>query len=91
MDIVERRILTLTSVGHFFTHFTMLMFPPLATTIARDLGIGLDEVFSMSFMMYLFYGLGAVPWGYVSDRWSPRLSLATGMILAGFGLIGLLP
>jgi hypothetical protein len=88
MDIVERRILTLTSVGHFFTHFTMLMFPPLATTIARDLGIGLDEVFSMSFMMYLFYGLGAVPWGYVSDRWSPRLSLATGMILAGFGLIG---
>lgn len=88
MDIVERRILTLTSIGHFFTHFTMLMFPPLATTIARDLGIGLDDVFSMSFMMYLFYGLGAVPWGYISDRWNPRLSLATGMILAGFGLLG---
>lgn len=66
----------------------MLMFPPLATTIARDLGIGLDEVFSVSFLMYLFFGLGAVPWGYISDRWSPRLTMAAGMIMAGVGLVG---
>jgi predicted MFS family arabinose efflux permease len=66
----------------------MLMFPPLVTTIARDLGVGLDQVFSMSFLMYLLYGLGAVPWGYLSDRWSPRLSMAAGMMIAGAGLAG---
>ncbi len=88
MDPTERRILTFTSISHFFTHFTMLLFPPLATTIARDLGMGLEQVFSISFMMYLLYGLGATPWGYLADRWNPRLVLAFGLVLAGIGMIG---
>jgi len=88
MDINERRILTFTSIGHFFTHFTMLLFPPLATTIALDSGLGLDRVFSISFLMYLFYGLAAIPWGYLSDRWNPRFVLACGIVIAGFGLLG---
>jgi len=87
MDQDERRILTFTSIGHFFTHFTMLLFPPLATTIALDLGMELDQVFSLSFLMYLFYGLAAIPWGLLADRWNPRLVLASGIILAGVGLL----
>ena len=88
MDSTERRILGFTGISHFFAHFTMLLFPPLATTIARDLGTGLDEVFSVSFLMYLCYGLGAIPWGFISDRWNPRMALASGIILAGAGLAG---
>jgi len=88
MDSNERRILTFTSIGHFFTHFTMLLFPPLVTTIARDLGMELDEAFSISFLMYLLYGVCAIPWGFLADRWNPRFALALGIILAGIGLIG---
>ena len=88
MDTIERRILTFTSIGHFFTHFTMLLFPPLATTIARDLGLELDRVFFISFLMYLLYGVGAMPWGYLADRWNPRLVLVSGIIMAGIGLVG---
>lgn len=88
MDINERRILAFTGIGHFFTHFTMLLFPPLVTTIARDLGMELGEVFSISFLMYLLYGICAVPWGFLADRWDPRLTLALGTIVAGIGLLG---
>ncbi len=88
MDISERRILVFTSIGHFFTHFSMLLFPPLATTIALDLGLELNQVFSISFLMYLLYGLGAVPWGFLADQWNPRLVMAFGIVLAGIGLIG---
>jgi len=88
MDISERRILIFTGFGHFFTHFTMLLFPPLVTTIARDLGIELSRVFSISFLMYLLYGLCAIPWGFLADRWNPRFALALGIIVAGIGLIG---
>jgi len=88
MDSNERRILAFTGLGHFFTHFTMLLFPPLVTTIARDLGMELDEVFSVSFLMYLLYGICAIPWGFLADRWDPRFALALGIIVAGIGLIG---
>jgi len=88
MDINERRILVFTGLGHFFTHFTMLLFPPLVTTIARDLGMELDRVFSISFLMYLLYGVCAIPWGLLADRWNPRFTLALGIIVAGIGLLG---
>lgn len=88
MDISERRILGFTSIGHFFTHFTMLIFPPLATTIAKDFGTALHDVFQLSFPMYLLYGLSAVPWGYAADRWNTRMVMAVGLALAGVGLIG---
>lgn len=87
MDSVERRILGFASFSHFFTHFTMLLFPALVTTIARDTGLGLDRVLSMSFLMYLLYGLGALPWGFLSDRGEPRLVLGAGIFLAGAGLL----
>ena len=88
MDTVERRILWFTGLTHFFTHFTMLIFPPLATTIARDIEMNLNEVFELSFMMYMLYGLFAVPWGIAADRWSPRGALAAGAAMAGIGLLG---
>ena len=88
MDTVERRILWFTGLTHFFTHFTMLIFPPLATTISRDIEMNLSDVFQLSFMMYMLYGLCAVPWGIAADRWSPRGALAAGTVMAGAGLLG---
>ena len=42
----------------------------------------------MSFPMYLIFGISSVPWGYVADRWNPRLVMAAGIGLAALGLIG---
>ncbi len=87
MDSNERRILAFTSSGHFFTHFYMLVFPVLLLPITRSLNMPLEEILPKSFLMYLLYGLLAIPWGFLSDHVSPRLMMGSGMILAGGGFL----
>ncbi len=87
MDTNEKRILIFASMSHFFTHFYMLIFPVLVIPLSRGLNIPLDTVIGLSFLMYLLYGLAAVPWGFIADNTRPRVIMSTGIILAGGGLI----
>ena len=87
MNKNEIRILSFASSSHFLTHFYMLIFPILVLPLSRDLGLPLDKVLGLSFMMYLLYGLAAIPWGFISDSTSPRIVMGTGTIIAGTGLI----
>lgn len=88
MSINEKRILIFSSASHFFTHFYILIFPVLVLPLSRDLGLPLDRVLGLSFLMYLLYGLAAIPWGFISDKSSPRVVMSTGVVIAGIGLIG---
>lgn len=83
----ERRILIFASVGHFITHFFELIYPTLAVALAADTGIGLDRVLGWSAVAYLLFGLGALPAGYLADRFGSRSVLLAS--LAGTGLAAL--
>jgi MFS family permease len=87
MNTNEDRILIFSSANHFFTHFYILIFPVLVLPLSRDLGLSLNNVLGLSFLMYLFYGLAAIPWGFISDKTSPRIVMGTGIVIAGTGLI----
>jgi len=87
MDSNERKILAFTSFGHFFTHLYMLIFPVLLLPITRALDMPLEQILPKSFLMYLLYGLLAIPWGYLSDRFNPRIVMGSGIILAGAGFL----
>lgn len=87
MNKNEIRILSFTSTSHFFTHFYMLIFPILVLPLSRDLGISLDKVLGMSFLMYLLYGLGAIPWGFISDSTNPGIVMGAGTTIAGTGFL----
>ncbi len=82
-----KRILTFASTSHFFTHFYILIFPVLVLPLSRDLGLPLDKILGLSFLMYLLYGLAAIPWGFISDSTSPRIVMGIGTVIAGSGLI----
>lgn len=71
----ERKIITFTCAAHFFTHFYELLFPALAVPLMLSLKMSLEEVLQVSFFMYLLYGVAALPWGMVSDRFGNRKSL----------------
>ena len=67
MNAGERNILTITCFGHFMSHFNMLMFPALVSPLATHFGMDMAQVLTLSFWMYLLFGLTALPWGLASD------------------------
>lgn len=85
LDANQKRILVFTSAAHFLTHFFVLIFPALVMPISRDLSLEPARVIPLSFPMYLCYGILAIPWGYLSDRFGPRLVMGAGMLIAGAG------
>lgn len=87
MDLTEKKILAFTSFGHFFTHFYMLVFPVLLLPITRSLGMPIEAILPKSFLMYLLYGLLAMPWGFLADRFDPRIVMGSGIVFAGCGFL----
>jgi len=85
LDANQKRILVFTSAAHFLTHFFVLVFPALVMPISRDLSLEPARVIPLSFPMYLLYGVLAIPWGYLSDRFGPRWMMGGGMLIAGTG------
>jgi len=83
----ETKIIFFTCVGHFFFHFYEMIFPALAIPLMISLKMTLPEVLKLSFFMYLLLGLGALPWGIVSDHFGNRRSLVIFFIGTGTGAI----
>ncbi len=87
LDAREKRILTVTCFGHFMSHFNMLVFPAVLLPLTERMNADMASVLGLSFWMYLFFGLTALPWGLATDRWGapPFLKLFYG----GAGICGL--
>lgn len=87
MNPNERNILTTTCFGHFLSHFNMLFFPALVIPLTRLYNLELSAVIALSFWMYMLFGLTALPWGLLSDRFGPKRLLL--LFYAGAGLSAL--
>ena len=87
MNTNERKILSTTCFGHFMSHFNMLVFPALLLPLTEKYGMGLAEVLALSFWMYLLFGVTALPWGLLSDRFGAKPLLL--IFYTGAGLCGL--
>jgi len=72
MDSRERRVLMSTCYGHFVSHFNMLVFPAVVLPLTVRLNLTMAEVLGLSFWMYLFFGITALPWGMIADRWGAK-------------------
>jgi MFS family permease len=69
------------------THLYELAFPAIALTVRDDLGWSLADVLQLSFVMYLLFGLGALPAGMLADRTGAKRVLSLCMLGAGCGSI----
>ncbi len=87
----EKKILLLCGSGHFCSHFYMLMFPSLALWVHKDFGLSLADTLNLGFLMYLLFGLMALPMGVLGDRLGNRnmlilMHLGTGISALFCGL-----
>jgi len=82
----ERNILLITCPCHFLCHFFILVFPAVTMPMVASFGMPLEDVVKLSFVMYLIYGLGALPAGVLVDHWQAKGMLVIGLFLMGGGL-----
>jgi MFS family permease len=85
-NAAERKILFVTCPCHFLTHFFILVFPAITMPVVTTFGMPIEEVLKLSFVMYLTYGLGALPAGFLVDQWQAKGMLVIGLLLMGCGM-----
>lgn len=83
----ERNIMYITCFGHFLCHFNMLTFPAVMLPLSTLLDLPLADVLGLSFWMYLLFGITALPWGLMADRFGPKPLM--GIYYGGVGLCGM--
>jgi len=80
-------MLGVTNAAHALVHLYELAFPAIALSMRDELGWSLGEVLRISFSMYVLFGLGALPMGFVTDRVGARRMLILCMLGVGAGAV----
>jgi MFS transporter, FSR family, fosmidomycin resistance protein len=71
--------LSFSSIGHFFAHLLMLLFPTVVLMLEGRWGMSYGDLLSLSLGGFVLFGAGALPAGWLGDRWS-----AEGMMVIFF-------
>jgi MFS family permease len=71
------------NVGHTFSHLVMLLYPTAVLALERVWDIGFAELLPLGFAGYLLFGLGALPSGWLGDRWDSAKMIAAFFIGTG--------
>jgi MFS family permease len=82
-----RLALLFSSTGHFFTHLLMLLFPTVVLALEGQWGLGYGDLLSLSLGGFILYGLGALPAGWLADRWSVEGMMAVFFVGSGVAAV----
>jgi MFS family permease len=66
----------LLNVAHLLDHFFMLIFPTAVLAISKEWGLSFSQLLPLSLPAMAIFGLGALPAGWIADRWSRRGMMA---------------
>lgn len=68
-----------SNVGHSYSHIFMLLYPTVVLALERELHMSYGELLALLTGGYVLFGVGALPAGWLGDRWS-----MVGMMLVFF-------
>lgn len=87
------KVIGLVSAAHFFSHFYMLLLPPLFPLLREVYGVGFTELGLALTAFAVAAGLTQAPIGFLVDRYGARVILVGGLLLESlaFALIGVFP
>ena len=88
MNQTEKRIMVVTCFGHYLSHFNVMVFPAVLLPLVERLGLPMAQVLGLSFLMYLFFGVSALPWGFLGDRFGIKRLMLLYFLGAGCSGVG---
>ena len=80
--------LVFSSIAHTYAHLFMLLYPTAVIGIERALGLPFGELITLSLPGFILFGAGAMPAGWLGDRWSPIGMI--GVFFFGTGIAAIL-
>ena len=88
---VERNIIFFTCIAHAMTHVYIHLFTAIQPEIQRDFGLDSRQLTELASISLYLFGIGAIPAGWLSDRYGEKPLLvgffilsAAGGVVAGF-------
>ena len=82
-------VIGLVATGHFFSHFYMLVLPPLFPLLRTELGVSYTALGTILAAFSIASGAAQLPVGALVDRFGARFILIGGLILLA-GSVGLM-
>ena len=83
----DARVTALLTACHSLIEFYMLIFPVVLGLMASSLGVGLFQVSILGNIAYFAYGLGALPSGFLTDRFGARPLLTVSVLGVGISSV----
>ncbi|MFQ5545078.1 MAG: MFS transporter [Acidiferrobacterales bacterium] len=68
----ERLALAFSNVGHSFSHLFMLLYPTVVLVLEPEFDMSYGELLALMTIGNILFGVGALPAGWLGDRWSMR-------------------
>lgn len=86
----RNKLVGLICVGHFYSHFSGLILPPLFPLLAREFGVSYVELAYTVAAYSATSSIGQIPIGFLVDRIGARAVLLWGLAILGasFALVG---
>ena len=76
-----------SNVGHFFTHFLMLIYATVVLALDGTFALSYGELLSLSLPGFILYGAAALPAGWLGDRWSAEAMMVIFFVGSGAAAI----
>jgi len=82
----DARVLTLVSTGHFMSHYSQMVLPPLFPLMAADYGVGYAALGLIVTLINLSGAMVQIPVGFLVDRIGAKSLLIAGLLIKTFAL-----
>ena len=82
-----RLLLVFTSLAHTFSHLLMLLYPTVVLVMGDVYQLDYDQLIALALPGFILFGAGALPAGWLADRWSSRGMMAIFFLGTGAGTV----
>ncbi len=82
----DTRVLSLIYTGHFMSHYSQLVLPPLFILMQTDYGVSFAALGLVITLINASGALAQIPIGFLVDRWGAKRILIAGLLIKTFAI-----